>query len=346
MRLALLAASMAVLSACTSTSSPTDVLAVRPSQEVVGAIPDPGTPVEAASAAQPMPPALARDGTVPLSLVEEQETEVAALMAPPPGALAVAPERPTVLPEKRRIKPAVAKPRGEWKVYKASFGEHHPVKFAGGGPHGHEVHGIDVSWYQGNIDWHTARKGGVNFAFIKATEGKDHLDSKFRQNWNAAGEAGVPRGAYHFYWFCSPAELQAKWFIRNVPKDPKALPPVLDVEWNGHSKNCRKQPSQAVVLKKMETFMSILERHYGKKPIIYTTPDFYEDNLKGRFKDHTFWLRSVKAHPSRLYPNRTNYGFWQYSGTGKARGIRGPVDLNVFNGDSDDWRRWLAAQGL
>src|SRR5271168_387517 len=99
-------------------------------------------------------------------------------------------------------------------------------------PSDYPIHGIDVSKYQGDIDWNAVRASGVKFAWIKATEGGDRVDEKFAQNWAMAKAAGVPRGAYHFAYWCRPADEQAAWFITNVPNDPSALPPVLDVEWN------------------------------------------------------------------------------------------------------------------
>jgi lysozyme len=199
---------------------------------------------------------------------------------------------------------------------------------------------VDVSRWQGDIDWATLRKNGANFAYIKATDGGDHLDPEFRKNWDAAEAAGIPRGAYHFFFWCRVAEEQAEWFIRNVPKQKGALPPVIDVEWNAHSKACRKRPSREVVLKKMQVFMDKLERHYGQKPVIYTAPDFYKDNLQGQFKDYSFWLRSVAAHPKEVYPGR-DWAFWQYSGTGLSKGLSTQIDLNVFNGTEESWHRWL-----
>ena len=88
---------------------------------------------------------------------------------------------------------------------------------------------------QNDIDWEKAKASGVSFAFIKATEGGDLADDRFRENWVAARRAGVPRGAYHFYYFCRPAFEQAAWYIQNVPKEKGALPPVLDMEWNHKS---------------------------------------------------------------------------------------------------------------
>src|SRR5919106_1214014 len=103
------------------------------------------------------------------------------------------------------------------------------------------IHGIDVSKWQGKIDWASVRAAGTQFAFIKATEGGDHVDERFLENWHGAQQAGIPRGAYHFVYWCRPAHEQAAWFKRNVPQDPDALPPVLDVEWNGQSVNCPKK---------------------------------------------------------------------------------------------------------
>lgn len=226
------------------------------------------------------------------------------------------------------------------KIYKASFSDAKPINFGRLSPHPFQVHGVDVSRWQGEIDWKKLRRNGGNFAFIKATDGGDHSDPNFRKNWNAAREAGVPRGAYHFFYWCRTASSQADWFIRNVPKEKGALPPVIDVEWN-HTSSCKKRPSPATVREKMQVFMDKLEAHYGQRPIIYTAPDFYEDNLQGAFKNYPFWLRSVAAHPSKVYPNR-DFVFWQYSGTGLAASHDTRIDLNVFNGSEAGWHKWLA----
>ncbi|QLF69324.1 glycoside hydrolase family 25 protein [Peteryoungia desertarenae] len=225
------------------------------------------------------------------------------------------------------------------KVYGQRFSDAKPINFGKAAPQRHPVHGVDVSRWQGELDWPTLRKNGANFAFIKATEGGDHLDPMFKANWNAAKAAGVKRGAYHFIYWCRVASQQADWFIRNVPKDPDALPPVIDVEYNGES-SCRFRLSPREVREKMQVFMDRLERHYGKRPIIYATPDFYEDNLRGHFRDYPFWLRSVAAHPSVRYPER-KWLFWQYSGTGLSQGAGGEIDLNVFYGSENDWQRFI-----
>lgn len=207
-------------------------------------------------------------------------------------------------------------------------------------PTSYAIHGTDVSKYQPPVDWHTARDSGVSFAFIKATEGGDRVDDMFAEHWADAKAAGIPRAAYHFYYFCRTASDQADWFIRNVPRDPHALPPVLDMEWNHTSPTCQKRPPASVVRAEMKVFLEKVTRHFGKKPIIYTSIDFYEDNQLHLFNGYDWWLRSVSAHPHVRYGTK-DFLFWQYTGTGKVPGITGDADINVFNGTQSEWRAWL-----
>ena len=207
------------------------------------------------------------------------------------------------------------------------------------------IHGIDVSRYQGDIDWRRVKRAGTEFAWIKATEGCDYVDPKFMENWNQARAAGVPRGAYHFYYFCRPVEEQISWFIQNVPVDPTALPPVLDMEWNAHSKTCRERPPRDQVIRDMRKFLEAVEAHYGKEPVIYSSVDFHRDRLVGAKHHYDFWLRSVASHPDRKYERRGNWVFWQYTATGRVDGVDGNVDRNVFYGTRSQWRDWLKGEG-
>lgn len=220
-----------------------------------------------------------------------------------------------------------------------AFGDRNPHPWDGREPRNYAVHGIDVARYQGAIDWQAVRAAGIAFAYIKATEGGDMTDPAFAANWRGAARAGVPRGAYHFFYFCRPAEEQARWFIRNVPRDPAALPPVLDLEWNHLSPTCTRRPDGAVVRAEAARFLDILTAHYGQRPVIYTTPDFYRQTGIGSLPGTEFWLRSVAGHPSRVYPGQ-RWTFWQYTGTGTVPGVSGPVDINVFAGPVADWARW------
>jgi lysozyme len=212
---------------------------------------------------------------------------------------------------------------------------------------GFAIHGIDISKWQGEINWEAVRASGTKFAFIKATEGGDHLDEKFAENWNAAKANGIPRSAYHFVYWCRPASEQAAWFEQNVPNDPTALPPVLDVEWNGHSRTCPKKIAPEKARAKIRLMLEEFERHTGKKPIIYTDITFHKDVFEGtdEFDHYPFWLRSVAAPPRDRYQERP-WSFWQYTTTGRVPGIRGDVDRNVFAGTVKEWNSFLKASGV
>ncbi|MGI9414159.1 MAG: glycoside hydrolase family 25 protein [Hyphomicrobiales bacterium] len=189
----------------------------------------------------------------------------------------------------------------------------------------YDVHGIDVSHHQGEIDWTAVAGDGVGFAFIKATEGGDFVDPRFAENWKASAEAGVPRGAYHFFTQCRSGAVQAENFIRTVPKDAKALPPVVDAE---HMGPCRNSPQVNDVVKEIAVFLDRLKAHYGLRPLIYTTREFHDAYLTGRFAQERFWIRSLVI-PPRF--RQAQWTVWQYHNRGRRAGIKGPVDLNVLS---------------
>ena len=168
-------------------------------------------------------------------------------------------------------------------LFPANFGDSNPATFNAPRPAQFAVHGIDAARFQKSINWNTARTNGVNFAFIKATEGGDLLDPAFKKHWRGAGQARVERGTYHFYYFCTTPEVQARWFIRNVPRTAGMMPPVLDMEWNPFSPTCATlRPPADEVRAQMRTWVQLVEAHYGQRPIIYTTPKFYRENGLGQ----------------------------------------------------------------
>nr|WP_234822571.1 glycoside hydrolase family 25 protein [Palleronia aestuarii] len=230
------------------------------------------------------------------------------------------------------------------RVLPPRFADADPHPFDAPAPLAYPVHGIDVSRFQSRIDWSEAKRAGVNFVFMKATEGGDRIDPIFAGNWDAAAEAGVARGAYHFYYFCTPPEVQARWFIENVPRTPGALPPVLDLEWNPFSPTCTYRPPPEIVRAQARIFLDIVARHYGQRPIIYTTPDFWETNDIAQMGEE-FWLRSTAATPGELYPG-IPWRFWQYSATGRVPGLDGDTDLNAFSGSTGEWRAWLSRRAI
>jgi lysozyme len=211
--------------------------------------------------------------------------------------------------------------------------------------HAMPVQGIDISKYQGTIDWRRVRDSGIRFAYLKVSEGGDHVDNRFYENWEDAAVAGIARGAYHFMYWCRTASEQAVWFTQAVPQDPTQLPPVLDLEWNHQSQTCPQQTTPADAREKIQKMLEIMEYHTGKRPVIYTDIAFHRDVLEGRFTGYEFWLRSVAAEPRERFANRP-WTFWQYTATGRVRGISGDVDKNAFNGTERDWQLWLRRNGV
>ena len=108
-------------------------------------------------------------------------------------------------------------------------------------PKDYPIHGIDVSKFQGDIDWNAVANSGVKFAWIKATEGGDYADARFQANWEGAKAAGIPRGAYHFVYWCRPPLEEISNFEQNAPVEDDALPPVLDVEATPTSQTCHRR---------------------------------------------------------------------------------------------------------
>lgn len=243
-------------------------------------------------------------------------------------------------PKNQASKPAPTLVSGNPK-----FADSDPVEWPGVTPWRYAVHGVDVSRYQEGLDWHKLREQRISFGFIKATEGGDHTDPQFRTHWSQAAQAGIPRGAYHFYYFCRTPVEQARWFIRNVPKEANALPPVLDIEWNHQSRTCKVRPEPEVVRANMRKYLRQVQAHYGKTPLIYTTVDFFHENELWKVNGFPFWLRSVADHPSVVYPEQ-RWLFWQYTGTGWMPGAPGTIDLNVFHGSRAVWREWLVKNGV
>lgn len=227
---------------------------------------------------------------------------------------------------------------------RSAFKDRDPVDFGRRAPSTFPVHGIDAARFQGQMNWKKVRQQGVRFAWLKATEGGDLLDPEFKANWRAAKRARVPVGAYHFYYFCTDPDTQAKWFIKNVPRLRGGMPPVLDLEWNPFSPTCTLRPPAAEVRRVANRFIKIVERHYQTRVVVYTAPDFWVRNDVARLK-RDFWLRSTAKHVEQRYGLR-GWRFWQYTATGILDGIEKEVDLNCFNGSEAQWKQWRKARGV
>lgn len=204
-------------------------------------------------------------------------------------------------------------------------------------PADYEVHGIDVSRHQRNIDWDAVSQMNhkdisVDFAFIKASEGRTVVDEYFKDNWKEAKEAGILRGAYHFYRPHLTADEQTALFFRQVPKLEKGdLPPVLDIELRGSCPPAR-------LKKNLKRWLVLTEKHYGMTPIIYTNYGFYKSYLTGKeFKKYPLWIAHYKT--ADLNVKISSWHFWQHTDRAKVNGIRGGVDFNVFKGDENDLKK-------
>jgi len=198
------------------------------------------------------------------------------------------------------------------------------------------VHGIDVSHHQQKIDWNRLDKKKVQFAFIKATEGGNHKDSLFQENWREAIRNNIPVAAYHFFTFCKEGEAQARNYIHYVPRDSIDLPPVVDLEYGG---NCQEANRKQNLIAEIATFLEIIEDHYKRKVIIYTTNEFYKNYLINQFSDNPIWIRDILSKPN--LPDGRDWLFWQYANRGRLEGINTIVDLNAFNGSREEFEKIL-----
>ena len=200
-------------------------------------------------------------------------------------------------------------------------------------PQGYEIHGIDISHYQGDINWSKLRHSIIEgcplrFVIIKSTEGSTRVDEKFKDNFYQAREHGFIRGAYHFWSNKSKAREQAYFFLEHAKLEKGDLPPVLDIEH--YPQGVDLEDFQRDVL----TWMHIVEDRYHVKPIIYTYFKFKEKYLSAPvFDDYPYWI----AH---YYVDKVEYKgqwkFWQHTDAGKLPGIRGYVDFDIYNGSYYD----------
>lgn len=206
-------------------------------------------------------------------------------------------------------------------------------------PYGDYTYGIDISHYQTNIKWDSlmvmtdgARNTTlskteakdlkpVSFVFIKATEGADMKDKQFMKHWEEAGKRNIRRGAYHFFRSSKDGKLQARNFIKCVGNIRyKDLPPVLDIE------SVHPGCSDELLNRRALAWLQEVERHYGRKPIVYSSASFISSHLKDEITDnYPIWV----AHYDVIQPDTEKWMFWQFTDKAVVYGIDGYIDLNV-----------------
>ncbi len=173
----------------------------------------------------------------------------------------------------------------------------------------------------------------ISFAFTKATEGSWMEAPRFDDNWENAREAGIIRGAYHFFLPNVSPKDQASRFVKTVRLRSGDLPPVVDVEET-------KGMNKAQIQRYTKEFLTLIEKFYKVRPILYTNKDFYKrffaDNED--FKGYRFWIAHYYVTDFDM-PGEQKWHFWQHSDRGNVNGINEMVDFNVFNGDSAELRR-------
>lgn len=196
---------------------------------------------------------------------------------------------------------------------------------------GNKAIGLDVSQYQGYIDWDKTdsieNTFPLDFVFVRATAGKDLVDSRFNYNWKNTEDSHLIRGAYHYYRPDEPSLEQALNFINTVNLRPGDLPPVLDIE-----QLPRRQPLDSL-RKGLRRWLDAVEKHYKVRPIIYSGQKYYEDFLKQEFPEYKFWIANYNFFVERM---DDSWLCWQFTEKANVPGIEGNVDLNLYNGTRED----------
>lgn len=203
-------------------------------------------------------------------------------------------------------------------------------------PSGFEVHGIDVSYAQGKIDWKRVSAMReeditIDFAFIKATEGLFKVDPWFQRNWREAAKSGIKCGAYHFFRPRKDGGLQAKFFLQTVPQEHDDLPMVIDIETLD---GCSPEKMRRELL----SCLKHIERRTGCKPIIYTGMSFYNDYLNGFVDGYKLWIAHYYKRQLKTRGN-SEWLFWQHSDKARISGINHVVDFNIYKGTMAEFER-------
>jgi len=188
-----------------------------------------------------------------------------------------------------------------------------------------ERYGIDVSHYQGVIDWQAVAADGITFAYIKATEAGSTVDETFASNWSLARSAGIEVGAYHFFTLCRDGTDQAANFLRTVPLTEASLPPAVDLEFPN---NCSDRPAPATVQHELRVFLDEVEDATGQ-PVLLYVEDAFDDvyGIRSAFDGRT-WQRSLFERPAD-----ERWAVWQCSDVADVDGVHDGVDLNVMQPD-------------
>ena len=196
--------------------------------------------------------------------------------------------------------------------------------------------GIDVSHYQGDIDWQKVSSQKLQFVFIKATQGNQYVDPHYQQNWQQSAQYDLLRGIYHYLDPSIDAVAQAKHFV-NISKGQFGdFPPVIDIEAFENEKASK-------VINVLQEFIMYIEQHVSCKPIIYTSHGFWDQLNNHQFGDYPLWLADYASKP-QLPNGWQQWTFWQFESNANIPGIPNQVDKNKYNGTEHQLRQLRCAK--
>jgi lysozyme len=200
--------------------------------------------------------------------------------------------------------------------------------------HEGKIFGIDVSQYQGTIDWENLEaieeQFEIKFVVVRATAGSKKVDRNFKKNWRNLSSTVYIQGAYHYYRPDENSTDQANNFIKNVKLRKGHLPPILDIE------KMPKGQSMEKLKEGLQNWLTLVEKQYGVKPIIYTGEKYFEDFLQDDFPNYKFWIANYNPWKEKI---EDNYLMWQFTEKAQLHGINELVDVNVFNGNVADLKK-------
>lgn len=189
------------------------------------------------------------------------------------------------------------------------------------------IQGIDVSHYQGDVDWAKAKAAGIAFAYAKATEGTDYVDPSFGGHWPAMRAAGIARGAYHFFETGDDPVAQADHFVHTLGAlDAGDLAPVVDIE------SFKGDYGGRGVAANLQAWLDAVEQALGRTPAIYTNRSFWDQSVNADFSRYPLWIAEYGVSAPTLPAGWNAWMFWQHTQHGTVAGVAGEVDLDVYAG--------------
>lgn len=188
-----------------------------------------------------------------------------------------------------------------------------------------DYNGIDVSKYQGKIDWEkVASDPKIQFVYIKATEGARQVDNKYHDYVDDARKEGLKIGSYHYFIGRKPAKDQFRNFKKHIDKHTQDLIPMVDVEEAGNSSISRDE-----LQRKLNEFMQLVKSEYGKYPLLYSQYGFYKEKLSPEFDKYFLFIARYGKNPPTLN-SFGRHNIWQYTEKDEIHGVKGYVDLDRF----------------